>query len=589
MSQALVPNKFSPYNFMAYPGVWNRDEYNNQVAGCAINGRDVNFCQMLQVGDPVVFGFRPAWGDNLFSIGDMINNDNTSVAPFELIDSAAGFGFLSPTWVNASFGALVKNINTGQTAAIRTPASATNLTLTEDIFPNVGDTYEIYSINQSLGNTWQIDTTISSNVILSRTSDFTTGASLFKPGLMTPTNYYRLKLTVTNWQRGALLVVFGAGGTEQLIEGNGTFELFGLCGPIDGNLYFQCSSDSNWVGQINLTQVELNQIVQNYTIGFWENPTDVPVWTDSAGVEICINGTAWYKSERAADEIYNIDEAPKCGYFGIISGECAGSKLTCSDLQLTPSNPTYVIVDPDTCYTDFKDAPAESYIEICSNCIVAGQSYTIQFAVTGYVDGRVSIVYNGVQVGGSISADGNYSFNFTGVDGERCIYIESGTAQTNLTVQDIAIDYNITNAEFLSECFYISDSFQCSQQITYDTQGNYGRCGNNTYEYIRVCSRLRNAQVKDLSYNWLKNTTGTAGMMSANLLDQLELIVSPVPPYLIKALQIALRSPYLTIQGYDGSLVSVGDITPDYNDNTELGRLIATLAPTDQTDTYGIV
>ena len=583
MSQALVPNKFSPYNFMQYPYVWNRDEYNNQVAGCIINGRDVNFCQMLQVGDKVAFGFRPAWGDNLYS-AILALGVSDSVVANELVDSTASFNTLPGFYFDSTEGALIWN-GTDETWAIGlTPVTATSITLSDDIFTASSTPYIINTFKAVTG-AWKLT---GPNTI-SRDSDFTTASNGQIYGLMTPGNYYRIKLTVTNWQRGALLVVFGAGGTERLIEGNGTFELFGVCGAIDGNIYFLSTADSNWIGEINLVNIEVNELQQNYTIGFWEDPTDVPVWTDSEGVTLCENGTAYYFSDRAAEDIYNIDESAKCGYFGIVSGECAGIKLYCSDLQLTESNPTYVVVDPDLCEIDFKDAPAESYLEICSNCIIAGESYTIQFAVTGYVDGRVSVVYNGVQIGSSITADGEYSYNFTGVDGESCIYIESGTAQTNLTVQDIVIDYNITSAEFMSECFNIDTSFQCSQQVQFDTRGNYGRCNNNFIESIRVCSRVRNAQVKDITYNWQKNTTGLASMMSANLLDQVEFIVSPIPPYLIKALQIALRSPYMAISDLSTTYVCTGDITPDYNDNTELGRIITTLAPTEQTDTYGIV
>lgn len=578
----LVPNKFSNFNFMQFPDVWNREEYNNQVASCPINGRDVNFCQMMQVGDPVRFGFRPAYGDNLYNYL-LASGSSTSGGTNQLIDSGAAFNTIDSNYFGTTEGALIYKVDTGETTKGINPVTATTITTVDDLFTGSGQMYEIAAF-KSVTGAWKL---LGAST-LTRNSDTTTASNGQILGLMTPGKYYRLKFTVSNWQRGAVLVVFGAGGTERLIEGNGTFEVYGVCGGIDGTLYFLSSTDSNWIGQINLSQLELNEIVEAYTIGFWTDVNEPPVWTDSGGIQICTDGTATYQSDRASEEIFDAVGTSTCGYFGIVSGECAGKKLDCHDLQLTASNPTYVLIDPDTCVNEFKNAPAESYIEICNDCLLPNETYIVQFDVADYVEGRVRLLYNGQQVGGSISADGSYTFEFVGQSGESCFYIESGTAQTNLKVLDISLEFSITQPEFMSECFNIAESFQCGQRLQFDTRSNYGRC-ENLVESIRLCSRVRNSQIKDQSYSWLKNTTGGAGMISANLLDIREWVVSPIPPYLIRAVQLALRSPYISIDDTGLYYVSVGEITPDYNDNTELGRIIATIAPVDQSDTYGIV
>lgn len=578
----LVPNKFSNFNFMQFPDVWSREEYNNQVASCPINGRDVNFCQMMQVGDPVRFGFRPAYGDNLYNYL-LASGSSTSGGTNQLIDSGAAFNTIDSNYFGTTEGALIYKISTQETTKGINPVTATTITTVDDLFTGAGETYEIAAF-KSVTGAWKL---LGAST-LTRNSDTTTASNGQILGLMTPGKYYRLKFTVSNWQRGAVLVVFGTGGTERLIEGNGTFEVYGFCGGIDGTLYFLSSIDSNWIGQINLNQLELNEIVEAYTVGFWTDVNNPPVWTDSGGIQICTDGTATYQSDRASEEIFDAVGTSTCGYFGIVSGECAGSELTCGDLDITVSNPTYVTPDYDLCTFDFKDARDGDNIVATNPCIASGEEITVTFTVTNFTSGRLQLIYNDLPVGSSISANGTYSRTFTSESTAPDFRIESVFEGTNATVSDIIVTIGLNQPEFMSECFNIAESFQCGQRLQFDTRSNYGRC-ENLVESIRLCSRVRNSQIKDQSYSWLKNTTGGAGMISANLLDIREWVVSPIPPYLIRAVQLALRSPYISIDDTGSNYISVGEITPDYNDNTELGRIIATIAPADQSDTYGIV
>jgi hypothetical protein len=61
-----------------------------------------------------------------------------------------------------------------------------------------------------------------------------------------------------------------------------------------------------------------------------------------------------------------------------------------------------------------------------------------------------------------------------------------------------------------------------------------------------------------------------------------ELAISPIPEYLHNALAVGLSHRTVTIQ--DVAYIRTGDYTPDWDDNSELAKVIVEVSKVDQTN-----
>jgi hypothetical protein len=99
-----------------------------------------------------------------------------------------------------------------------------------------------------------------------------------------------------------------------------------------------------------------------------------------------------------------------------------------------------------------------------------------------------------------------------------------------------------------------------------------------------VCGRLRNSvmQFNELVNN--KDTFGNQSIIYANLDNTEEFITEWIPPYMAKALTVALSHSAVTINGTAYILRST--FTAQVSDDSEYVKVLATVQKADQTYTF---
>jgi hypothetical protein len=222
--------------------------------------------------------------------------------------------------------------------------------------------------------------------------------------------------------------------------------------------------------------------------------------------------------------------------------------------------------------------------------ILCDTEYDIKFQVTSHISGNIVFNVGGTSLGVTITGTGNYSFPLTtGTDCTDVIQIISGSANATFNIDNVSINYknDVYDTLGISELACICTVDGCDSTITFsndvDSFGYAYDEGEITNKLI-VCGRLRNSvmQFNELVNN--KDTFGNQSIIYANLDNTEEFITEWIPPYMAKALTVALSHSEVTINGTAYILRST--FTAQVSDDSEYVKVLATVQKADQTYTF---
>jgi hypothetical protein len=564
----------TPYNFMQYPEQWSRDEWNNHVHGCIVNGRDLPFCQMLSPDDCVSFQFAAATkGDNLIEDYVTTVQQTTGVTPFKVVKSAFNF---SPYQV----GDLILNNSTGTGSSFVGGLISGSANIADDIFLTSPQGFRICKARTLIAPNWKPSLNPDGDLVLRKVSDVVNDSQvqIVRHSDLVVGKIYKLTLSVEGFAGGNAFVQFGSN-IVGYIYGSGTYNFYGQY-QMAGGVTIASLAASNFIGGINISKTEMYELETEYTLVWME---DVPTVLGGENESFVLNpatGIVRYENCELAAGLYG--QGYKCLYFGLLSG-CQSGRIVpeCSSDGWTFGINAYW--DGDQCAIVLEETkdPGELIAQFLSDCIVTGQQYTVAFTISGLV-GTISFTFGGNTT--VISANGNYSYTGLIADFNDLIFTAMN-ADTAVIISNVNIIQEVLVPEYVSECFTLTED--CSIQLKFRNDSNvfgYDYTDGRYFNYIRLCGRLRRGQLMDNDYVFFKNTLSSVKTVYADVSRVREFFVNLIPPYLIEAVQCAFRHNELYLN--DQRITSIGDTAADYNDNTELGKIECQIALYDQSNTW---
>ena len=109
-------------------------------------------------------------------------------------------------------------------------------------------------------------------------SETSNGTNITQGSVVEIGKSYKVTLTISNYVKGAALVILGAGGTTQEISANGTFTIYGVA-SINTTLYIQARGASGTT--LSIDNVSVREVGQDWTLGTgWSIGEDKAVLTN---------------------------------------------------------------------------------------------------------------------------------------------------------------------------------------------------------------------------------------------------------------------------------------------------------------------
>lgn len=565
--------------------------YNQYRNSCQMS--EPCWCPTYLQSDPFSFQFKAEeLGSNLFATQYLLDGTNTGVTAGKLVD--AGENFTTQLGVTITY--LVENKTTNE-STYSTANGTTTMDLYDDIFTATPEDYRVWKYKSS-SNAWQIST---SDDTVCATN---TNAELSYPAAVTVGKYYRITLTVTNYSSGSLNVWFGdtgAGTNVGTISGNGTYTFYGQVAS-SAQVIFAAPVTSQFTGCIDLSSIEMYQLNTDYYLDILDNDDNVVYSNAFTETEACLNygnievDIATWSLVGLANGCYTYRIAgnTNCQLEDLMGG--AGAMTSADDWTLSAG--TITIGSGVMSFATASGGDNALLKEVACE-LQPYTTYDITFTISNRTEGGIYFELSGVSPvqSGSYSFDGTYTIQLTtDATVTDVIKIVASTTSTTLDLNNVTIKMSADDYTFAgrSECFCLVDADACSIMIKYrnnlDNHAFGYYYGDNTYyNYFRVSGRLRNVGLEDLEYNEHKNSLGYEQMTYANMREVAEFAIAPMPEWAHRVVQQAFRHNlvYLdTTSNLTNNIryVSVGAITPDYSDDSELCRLVFNVARYDQTN-----
>lgn len=570
----MIPIRSNAYNFMAYPEVWEAKEWNNQVNGCIIQNRDIGFCQLIDKDDCVNFQFKASTkGENIIVIQD--GHDTTTGTTANKV-VCSGFGFNTKL-----AGQIIINTTDNTSTELIAPLNANDAGVTNDIFVS-GEDFVLLNARSLVANNW-FGSYDGTDYFINKVSDTVNNSQvrIITDAQVTVGQPYRFTFEVSNYLGGQAFVQFGTL-IVGYITGNGTYTFYGPM-TSTGGITISSLVANDFVGRINLSTATFYELEQQYQLVTMAN---VPEVLDILGDSFTLNPDTGIVRYLGCHELEAYGDGA-CIYFGIMEFCQFGNLIPCLPVWTLGPKTEY---DGDACQlvlTEARDV-GELIAKYLPPCVEEGIEYNISFTVSGLSEaGEFLAGFGGVGGNlGTIIADGVYNYTVEIEDpiSDGLQFYTVGES-VSVTISEISITVATPIPSFVSECFTIRET--CSLQIKFRNATNqmgYDYSDDRYFNFIRLCANLRQGRNKDNVYNAFKNTTGEFKTAFADFTQFEELVITLCPPYLIAAIQVALRHSEVYLN--DVRYASMGEVLPNYTDATQLASIVTDVALVDQTDTW---
>jgi hypothetical protein len=561
-TEQFIPNTL--YNFMP-PSRWEGEEWNRYIKTCDKFGDE--YCFKINKDEPFTMQFRPRFiGSNLAKTGFLYSNAITT--------TTAGKATAPNIGVGTAVDQLIFNLDTQQSTYITAIDSTNVVSVADDIF-TASDAVLVYDYKSQ-----QFSVGLDQDLGILFCNDGNAG-TLTLPNVVINANYFYVSVFVTDYAGGELDVKLG---TQVIgtITANGTHEFFGTANGV--NLVFDTT---DFIGCLKLAHFECYGVKEDYFLATYDK--DFNFVSTEAIRRTFYNGVLSF-------EVGPFEEC-SCQYFAIEQESPCMNDESIIDGTFTTSTP-WDFPDPGTVNIksgelEFKMAAEGDYCEYIGELtcpILCDTEYDIKFEVTSHISGNIVFNVGGTSLGVTITGTGNYSFPLTtGTDCTDVIQIISGSANATFNIDNVSINYknDVYDTLGISELACICTVDGCDSTITFsndvDSFGYAYDEGEITNQLI-VCGRLRNSvmQFNELVNN--KDTFGNQSIIYANLDNTDEFITEWIPPYMAKALTVALSHSAVTINGTAYILRST--FTAQVSDDSEYVKVLATVQKADQTYTF---
>lgn len=563
-TEQFIPNTI--YNFMP-PAQWETQEWNRYIETCDKFGD--KYCFKVDKDKPFTMQFRPRMlpgnlASTAFIYSDAITTTTTGKA------TAPNIG------VGTAVDQLIFNLTTGQSTYITNIDSTNVVSVADDIF-TATDAVLVYAYESQ-----EFSVTVDQDLGILFCNDGNAG-TLTLPGVLTSSDFFYVSVFVTDYSGGEMEVKLGTNviGT---ISANGLHEFTGETNGTD--LVFDTT---NFIGCLKLAHFETYGIDMAYWLAKYDK--DFNFISRTKLTEILLNG------------VFSFEVGPyescTCEYFALQQDSPCNSSESIIDGTFTSSTP-WNFPDPGTVNIHaptqvlrFKSAALNDYCEYVGELtcpILCETEYKIQFEVTAWTSGNLVFEVGGTGQGITITGTGTYNLTITtGADCTETFKIISGSANANMDIDDVTLIYNDKQYDNvgISELACICTPEQCDTAITFsndvDTFG-YAYDGGDIVNDILVCGRLRNSVMQFNEWTTNKDTFGIQSAIYGNLDNTEEFITEWVPPYVARALTVALSHSAVTINGTAYILRST--FTAQVSEDSEYVKVLAVVQKADQSYTY---
>lgn len=574
----FIPN--TPYNFMP-PEVWERGEYNQFIQQCG--RKDAKYCLKYGFGDVITYQFRPRFvPGNLLPTAQIFGGTISATATGKA--TATGIGTAS------AVNQIIFNFTTGESTYITAIDDPDTVSVADDIFLS-GNAVIVYPYESNNGFTAGVDA--NAGIVFCREAGIG-ASSLTAPNVVTNGQYFYVAVYVYNYTGGQLEVLIG-GTSAGYIQANGLHEFYATSAGT--SITFQCTSGEDFAGCLALMEMESYEVFSDYYYNtYTEDFTQL--------LNISIFGTPQLDASFTNGLIeFNVlipENGCQCGFNGISEAyPCETENIiqngTFEDFTGWESfDPATVERNASNDTLQFKGAAAGAYAGYTGelNCpLLCGVEYTVAFEVTAYVSGNLEVNIGGTLSGVNITGTGNYTFDVTiGEDCSGLIRFIAALGGADMQIDNISILYKEPQYKQIgiSELICVCDPEPCEMTIDYrndvDAFGYAYEFDPTFYNRIRVCARLKNAIIQNISFENNKDTFGNYAAYYANA-DKVETLETEwIPPYLANAINIALQHSDVKINGVNYILKAAFSQTT--NDDTELQKITAQVVKQDQRHTF---
>ena len=563
-TEQFIPNTI--YNFMP-PAQWEVQEWNRYIQTCDKFGD--KYCFKVDKDKPFTMQFRPRFiPGNLASTGFIYSNAITSTATGKATAPNIGVG--------TAVDQLVFNLTTGQSTYITNIDSTNVVSVADDIF-TATDAVIVYAYESQ-----DFSVTVDQDLGILFCNNGSAG-TLTLPNVLTASDLFHVSVFVTDYSGGEMQVKLG---TQVIgyISANGLHEFSGEANGTD--LVFDTT---NFIGCLKLAHFETYKIEDDYYLARYDKDFNF-IGRDALSADFLIDVFSFQVGPY---------ESCTCEYFALQLDSPCNDDESIIDGTFTSSTPwdfPFTSIDryaPDNTLR-FKSAALNDYCEYVGeySCpIVCNTTYTVKFQVTAWTSGNIVFEIGGTGGGKTITATGNYTLDITtGNDCTQEFKIISGSSNADFDIDNVVITYNdkqYSNVG-ISELACICEPEQCDTAITFTndvpTFGYVYSPGANIVNDILVCGRLRNSVMQFNEWTTNKDTFGIQSAIYANLDNTEEFIIEWVPPYVARALTVALSHSEITINGTAYILRST--FTSQVSDDSEYVKVLAVVQKADQSYTY---
>ena len=561
-TEQFIPNTI--YNFMT-PAQWETQEWNRYIETCDKFGD--KYCFKVDKDKPFTMQFRPRMlpgnlASTAFIYSDAITTTTTGKA------TAPNIG------VGTAVDQLIFNLTTGQSTYITNIDSTNVVSVADDIF-TATDAVLVYAYVSQ-----EFSVTVDQDLGILFCNDGNAG-TLTLPNILINSTYFYVSVFVTDYSGGEMEVKLGTNviGT---ISANGLHEFYGEAIGLD--LVFDTT---NFIGCLKLAHFETYNIEEDYYLARYDK--DFNFISRAALSFDFLNGVISFEVLKQED--------CSCEYFALQLDSPCNNDESIIDGTFTTSTPwdfPFISIDryDPTDVLRFKSAALNDYCEYVKELtcpIVCDTTYTIKFTVTAWTSGNIAFEIGGTGAGKTITGAGNYTLDITTEsDCTQVFKIISGSSGATFDIDNVDVFYKDKqyNNIGISELACICTPEPCDTVIQFSNDvDSFGYAYEDGLKNnILVCGRIRNSVMQFNEWTTNKDTFGIQSAIYGNLDNTEEFITEWVPPYVARALTVALSHSAVTINGMAYILRST--FTAQVSEDSEYVKVLAVVQKADQSYTY---
>jgi len=304
-------------------------------------------------------------------------------------------------------------------------------------------------------------------------SDTTLNHNVSQGSVVTIGKSYKVTLTVSNYVKGSVLIIVGAGGSLQEVSSNGTFTMYGVA-SINTTFYFQARGTNGT--SLSIDNVSVKEVAQNWTFtnGTITDKYNASMTAYQSGVKITpfiktgtfkvvfdlvvTSGSCKFDAGGGNDEIYTtsgtkekIITNPTKFEFNAFNLGWVGSldNISVKEVGQDWSLGTGWSVDQANSKAVF-DGGADSAIQQ-SSVLTSGLKYKLSIDVLDRTTGSLQVRFgNTGSVDETISANGTFTYILIS-DGTSLYFRATGGFDgsiSNISVKEITDDTNIPRINY---------------------------------------------------------------------------------------------------------------------------------------------